>query len=175
MASQLLEHVDALEANASAYHGYRDRPIPHPLETAVDAVVRAYLAATEEDRAIATSTMPIGLRRILAAYAERAAMRAVRDDSAEPLHRGCTAIMAAISDPPEREPLMSLSLLHRSADLLEISFAEVLLPAATLAGEVATQVARNWITRMPDQRTIADMGFRESTDDNGRFYYAWVG
>lgn len=92
----LTARLNDVAANSAAYRGYRDVPIPHVLDGAVDAVVDAYAAATQPERRRATATMTAIMRSILRAYAERAAMGAVRHDDVAWLRRGCLALLATV-------------------------------------------------------------------------------
>jgi hypothetical protein len=146
--------------------GYLSRPIP----VARDTEIRDLLAAAPPQTLAAV--LDQSHAPVLLAYAERMAALAVRRHDPDVLRDGIRAVAAAFTvTADEREVLLVLPLLWRSAELLGLD------PAAELAGPAsgaAPGPLAAFATRQPEDRTIEVMGYRESADDDGfRYERTW--
>jgi hypothetical protein len=146
--------------------GYLSRPIP----VARDTEIRDLLAATSPQALAAV--LDQSHAPVLLAFAERMAALAVRRHDPDVLRDGIRAAAAAFEVADEREALLVLPLLWRSAELLGLD------PAAELTGPPsgtgAPGALADFATRQPEDRTIQVMGYRESADDDGfRYERTW--
>jgi hypothetical protein len=113
-------------------------------------------------------------RRVLRAYAERMASLAVRRRDADLLVRSVVAVVIGGLDQNALEALMVMPLIENSARLLEVDLAGVFEKAAAVVGHPGSVNLMVWLTRAPQDRTLAAMGFAEGSDGGG-FRYKFQG
>ena len=109
-------------------------------------------------------------RRVLCAYAERMASLAVRRRDADLLVRAVVAVVIGGLDQNALEALMVMPLIENSARLLTVDLAGIFEQAAAVVGHPGSVNLMVWLTRAPQDRTLAAMGFAEGSDDDGFRY-----
>jgi hypothetical protein len=109
-------------------------------------------------------------RRVLRAYAERMASLAVRRRDAHLLVCAVIAIVIGGLDQNALEALMVMPLIENSARLLGSDLADIFEKAAAIVGHPGSVNLMVWLTRAPEDRTPAAMGFVEASDEDGFRY-----
>lgn len=115
-------------------------------------------------------------RSVLRAYAERAAARAVQEDSVDHVVAGLIAGVLGGADRERgfvREALMAFALLDDAARRLGEDPDEVFRRAAALVGEPSNIGLETWTQREYEDRVPAVMGFAASGEGRD-FRYVWV-
>jgi hypothetical protein len=173
-AVDLYDAADRLDAaiRAHEYDGYGPRPIPHPLDEPVGALLRAVRSAGPTSAEV-LGCMTRGLANVLLGYAERAAALAVRRASVEVLELDVFAL--GLAEPGDlREKLLVMPLPWRSAELLGHD------PRSTferVAAELPNAHRGDLLTfsqRRPADQTLSAMGYSEGADQDGfRYHRDW--
>jgi len=109
-------------------------------------------------------------RRVLRAYGERMASLAVRRRDAGLLVRAVIAVVIGGLDQNALEALMVMPMIEHSAGLLDADLAGLFEQAANVVGHPGSVNLVTWLTRTPEDRTLASMGFVESSDEGGFRY-----
>lgn len=113
-------------------------------------------------------------RRVLQAYAERMASLAVRTRDADQLVRALVAIVVGGLDDNAYEAMMVMPLIEDGARRIGIEPQDVFEKAAAVVGHPGTANLVLWLSRKPEDRTLASMGFIESSDKEGfRYKLDW--
>jgi hypothetical protein len=135
-----------------------DRYVKHLRSGGAAAVAAAGSVATEEGR------------RVLAAYALRAASRAVREKSEYLLVSALVALTVGGLDQNALEALMIMSLIDDAGCRIgaerELFFAD----AADLVGHPGSVNVMAWLSRSPEERSPEAMGFGAGEDSSGFRY-----
>ncbi|MFO0812628.1 MAG: hypothetical protein U0796_05385 [Gemmatales bacterium] len=154
------------------YDGYGPRPIPHPLDESVEALLRTARDAGPS-AAEFLGCMDGGLASVLLCYAERSAALAVRRASLETLELALLAL--GLADPDDdREKLLVMPLPWRSAELLghdpRCTFERVAAELTNAGREDLLGFTR----RRAAEQTLSAMGYIEGTDHDGfRYHRTW--
>jgi hypothetical protein len=149
---------------------YGPSPLPNSRDDLVDKVIDRAVAGGPPVVAGVIKAASESGRRVLRAYARRMASLAVRRRSTQLLVRAAIAVVMGGLDQNALEALMVMPLIEHSAGLLETSLAGVFEQAATVVGHPGTVNLMVWLTRKPEDRTLASMGFVESSDEGGFRY-----
>ena len=147
--------------------GYLQRRIPDPLDEVVGRVVAEHRVAITSGSK--TSSLYIGDSdaEVLGVYAQRMAVRAVRERSVEDVKLGLISLgMASSSSIDYRENLMVLALVARSAELLGVDFGSLVDETAQCLPSQALEGFRAFARRSVEDRKIRNMGFAESGSGN---------
>jgi hypothetical protein len=161
---------DPADPAQQRFVGYGPAPIPDPrddlvgkfldqIESGGPAAVASHLASASERG-----------RRVFRAYGERMASLAVRRHDAGLLVRAVVAIVLGGLDQNALEALMVMPLVENSARLLGTNLANIFEKASGIVGHPGSVNLMVWLTRAPEDRTIASMGFVESSDEGGFRY-----
>ena len=168
------EDFDSSAPRDPRYRAYGPAPIPDPRDEPVRRFVEAALeggpAAVE--LAVATATDPG--RNVLRAFGERSASVAVRTGDRHELLLGAGAIVIGGLALGGHEAMMSMSLIDDAAIRLGIDLPELFEELSPRVGNQAVVALVRWLTRKPEERTPAIMGFAAS-EDSGGFRYVWSG
>lgn len=162
-------HRDALAAlEPSNNRGYGRKPLP----TIRDDEIAVLLHQLVSQNSISSLEPQHGI--VLAAYAERMASLAVRTGSSELIRDGLVAIQLALKSGDQRESMPVLSLLSRAAELIGSTPSEEFLAAARYMSLTPSDQLISFLERNEDDRSLAAMGFVESSDEQGfRFERVW--
>ncbi len=95
---------------------------------------------------------------------------AVRRRDARLLVRAVIAVVIGGLDQNALEALMVMPLIEKSAGLLHVDLAGLFEQAAAVVGHPGSVNLMVWLTRAPEDRTLASMGFVESSDEGGFRY-----
>jgi hypothetical protein len=109
-------------------------------------------------------------KRVVRAYGERMSSLAVRRKDSDLLIRAVVAIVLGGLDQNATEALMVIPLVENSARLLGVNLASIFEKAAAIVGHPGSVNLMLWLSRKPEKRTIASIGFAESSDDGGFRY-----
>ena len=154
--------MDAIfEHNSGEFDAYFYSQIPDQRDTLVEQVLAEILAGSRADGEAVRSRSTLEDSQVFNAFAQRMAVRAVRDRSTDLLRMGLLSLaMAGALD--YRENLMVLSLVARSADKLGSSLTSVIDASANLLPERALLRFRDFASWPEADRNIRAMGFAES-------------
>jgi hypothetical protein len=171
--TSLSQAIYELSAAESRFVGYLPLRIPHELDQYPSKIVEAYLAHVDERELIQAISPRSG--RILAAYSERQASRAVRDNSECVLRRAVIAIGLSLAVSRDlREEILVLPLLLQSASLVELEIAPFLMDSTAPLSAGARSTIINFSQREPRNKSLQSMGFVEAADEDGfRYKRTW--
>lgn len=167
----IADRVDAAIRDG-VYDGYGPRPIPHPLDDAVEALLRA----VRDDGASAAEVLGCINRRlasVLLAYAERSAALAVRRASLETLELALFALGLAEPD-DSREKLLVMPLPWRSAAMLGHDPRRTFERVAAELPKAGREDLLGFTRRRAADQTLSSMGYIEGADHDGfRYHRTW--
>jgi hypothetical protein len=105
--------------------------------------------------------------------AESAALRSVRDNDPRKLRYGLLALLVEDLKEDYRESLISLTLLKRSAEKLRVELRDVFDQVKHVGSPRTRELFETYFAE--GGKTLADMGYVETTDKDGEFTYkrAW--
>jgi hypothetical protein len=158
-----------------ANHGYGPKPIPVERDFQINEFLDAIMAATPPERARLTTSLDASHAPVLRAFAERMASFAVRQGSAEPLRRGLLALALGGAADDEREMIMVLPLIYRSAELIDADPDSLFAEASNTVGRnTASEAIQDFPARTFEDRSLAAFGFIEGHDVDGfRYLRTW--
>jgi hypothetical protein len=108
---------------------------------------------------------------VLQAYAERAAIRAVREQSREQLVLATKArVVGALDSDDWREALLIMPLIEDASKRLGIELAEVFEDASGVVGQRGAAYLVMWLGRAPEDRTLECMRYEAIEDEDGFRY-----
>ena len=145
--------------------GYGSWPLPCDRDREIGALVRMLTASTVE---------AVGDRHcdVLRAFAERMATLARREMSGEQLRVGLSAAGFACGLDDDREVLLILPLLWRSAKVMGLDAKAEFRAVAT--GSDGRKVLRDFASRRAKDKTLEVMGYIEVEDESGfRYERTW--
>jgi hypothetical protein len=167
MADLAFEPSDSAQ---SRFAGYGPSPLPNSRDDLVGRVIdRAVSGGPPAVAALIQGASEAG-RRVLRAYGERMSSLAVRRRDAGLLVRAVIAVVIGGLDQNALEALMVMPLIERSAALLHVDLAGLFEQAAAVVGHPGSVNLMVWLTRVPEDRTLASMGFVEASDEGGFRY-----
>jgi hypothetical protein len=142
------------------YDAYIDQPIPSETDDDVRAVLDAYLTADPEGRAHLLEHLTLEPAEVVACFADRLAVAAVRTGSTTPLQMGlvCVGMVVGRVDYPDVH--FAMSKLDHSAQLLGVDLADLVGDVAGLLPDDGRTFIAGWLTR--DDRgpkLIKSMGY----------------
>jgi hypothetical protein len=152
------------------FAGYGPAPLPNSRDDLVDRFIDEAVAGGPAVVAGFVKSASESGRRVLRAYAERMASLAVRRHEASLLVRATVAIVIGGLDQNALEALMVMPLIENSARLLGADLASIFEESAAVVAHPGSVNLMVWLTRAPQDRTIAAMGFVESSDKDGFRY-----
>lgn len=152
------------------FAGYGPSSLPNSRDDLVDKFIDQAVSGGPSAVAGFIKSASESGRRVLRAYAERMASLAVRRRDARLLVRAVIAVVIGGLDQNALEALMVMPLIENSAGLLGADLAGVFEQAAAVVGHPGSVNLMVWLTRAPEDRTLAAMGFVESSDEGGFRY-----
>ena len=113
-------------------------------------------------------------RQVLRAYSERMASLSVRRGDARLLAGATIALVVGGLDENRLESLMIMVLIEDSVTRLNVDLAGLFEEVSRVVGHPGTVNLMIWLTRSPDDRTLASMGFVAGEDEGGfRYRLDW--
>jgi hypothetical protein len=165
---------DPADLAQSRFTGYGPAELPDPRDEELDGYVRGLQHCGSQAIATAvTNASEIG-RRVLRAYAERAASRAVRDKKRDLLISASVALVVGGLSDNELEALMGMALVDDASKRTGFELADVFEEVAHLVSHPASVNLMLWLSRAPEDRTPECMGF-EAAGVGSAFRYRWTG
>jgi hypothetical protein len=165
---------DPADPTQQRFGSYGPSPIPNSRDDAVAQFVDRTRSGGPLAAAAVTAQVSERGRRVLRAYAERMASLAMRRRDAQLLVRAVVAVVLGGLDQNALEALMVMPLIENSARLLEVDLASIFESAANSVGHPGSVNLMLWLTRAPEDRTLASMGFVEAEDEGGfRYQLKW--
>lgn len=162
-----IDELDRLVAERNP--GYLARGIPDPLDPEIEALVAPALAGGWSE--LRSRILPEH-HAVLRVFAERMAALAVRRGRLELLETALAALALGGLDTGSREALAIVPLVYRSAEILRHDPAALFESVAGRVGETAAEALRAFSHRA--NRSISQMGYEESTDEDGfRYRRTW--
>lgn len=164
----LTDQIMSLEFEHSI--GYGKRQIPDELDERIERILKDWVTAPASDRAEALSIISLNLARKFQTYAGRMAALAVRKQDAGHIRNALLAYGLAGNVDDFRDRVPVLSLLNRSAELLNLSLQIEFSRVASDLPDFSTPEVNQFIDREPRDKTIGVMHFIESMDESGFTY-----
>jgi hypothetical protein len=165
---------DPASATQQRFTGLGPAPIPDPRDGEIETFVRGLVAGGPAAVTATTQSSTPQARQVLCAYAERMASTAVRDGGAAPLELGLVALVAGGLADGERDALMVMAPIDDAASRVGIDTADLFERVAKVVGHPGTVSLMVWLTRKPEDRALASMGYVVSSDDGGfRYRLDW--
>lgn len=156
------------------FSGYGPSRLANSRDDEVDAFVADLVAGGPKAVALAISGVTEKARQVLRAYAERMASLAARRRDRSLLVNALVALVVGGLHENALESLMVMAPIEDSAHRLGVDLADVLEQASKIVGHPATVSLMMWLTRKPDDRSLASMGFIVGEDEDGfRYQLDW--
>jgi hypothetical protein len=154
---------------------YRALPLPSPVDLRLLALCGTCQQATRDQRECLVSSLNEDMGGVLLVFVERMAMLSVRRGSTELLFAGLLAVVMIDGSLEPYDLLMVLSLPRRSAVLLGVEPRRLFAEAVRYAtSESTAQLVLDFADRLPENSSLAVMGYRELQGPKGIVYwYGW--
>jgi hypothetical protein len=153
---------------------YRREELPCPIDERLEQICVTFMEASPNQRRSIPALLDEQVCTALFFFAERMAMLSVRRQSYPVLLNALIALVIIGPRTDERELLMVLSLIYRSAIKLQVEPEQLFSVAVHYASDQATKtVILSYLDRNPEDRSIAAMGYRELEGPSGLVY--WFG
>lgn len=164
---------DMSDLEPRRFTAFGPAPFPDPRDTELDDYVTGLRRSGASGHPVASVAASEEGRRVLRVYAERAATRAVRERRRDLLVLASVAVVAGGLDQYEREALMAMPLIDDASTRLGVELADVFEEASAALGPAGAESLRTWLSRKPENRTLACMGYVAIDDDAG-FRYEFI-
>jgi hypothetical protein len=156
------------------FAGYGPSAIPSNLDDEVLALVRNLRKAGPEAVTSAVSASSEASRQVLRAFAERMASLAVRQQDREVLVNALIANVVGGLTVNARESLMVMAPIDDAAGRIGADLPGLFETAAECVGHPGSVSLMLWLTRTPENRSLASMGFVAADDADGfRYVLRW--
>jgi hypothetical protein len=156
------------------FNGYGPSALPDTRDKAVGDFVEGLIAAGPTAVTAALSSITDKARQVLCAYAERMASLAVRRRDRDVLLRAVVALVLGGLDENRLESLMVMAPIQDAAERLGLDLPELFEAASNVVGHPGTVNLMLWLTRKPEDRSLASMGFVVAEDGDGfRYKLDW--
>lgn len=168
----MIAAFDPGEPSQRRFTAYALAPFPDSRDEQIDQYIETLRTSGPDSIRSALDTVSDKGRQVLRAYAERAASRAVRDESRSTLVLGLIALVLGGLDQNALEALMRMPLIEDAAKRLGLEPSDVFEDVADVVGHPGSVNLVIWLSRAPEDRTLQCMGFEAFRDDSG-FRYRW--
>lgn len=156
------------------FDGYGPSVFPNPLDDEIATFVVSLRAGGPPVVADAIARSTEHGRRHLRAYAERMATLAVRTGDRDVLLNAVIANVVGGLSTNERESLMVMAPIDDAAARIGVDLAGLFEDAATCVGHPGTLSLVTWLSRTPENRSLAAMSFvAEEGVDGFRYVLRW--
>jgi hypothetical protein len=169
----VVKNFDPGQPEHRRYVGYGRAPIPDSRDEDLDGYVRALRSGGPLAVAAALKQVSESGRRVLRAYSERSASRAVRDRSVDQLVSALVADVVGGLDQNALEALMPMALIEDAGLRIGVDPDEFFGDAAGIVGHPGSVNLMVWLTRLPEDRVVQAMGFVAAEEARG-FRYKWA-
>lgn len=154
--------------------GYGTRPIPHPRDAEISALLRAWLSLAEPLRIAALTQISEDYRFTLLAYSERMASLAVRDHNREHLLLGLLALGLDGWRFDWRDNLLVVCLHYDAAQRLSLCPNALFENAAQMLSDQPANGLRSFLHRSQEDKCLDAMGYTVTADADGfRYQRTW--
>jgi hypothetical protein len=144
------------------------------LDDDVKVFVDELLKGGPQAVASAIRTSSAAARDVLRAFAERMASLAVRRRDQSLLKEALVANVVAGLSNNDRESLLIMPLIEDAAERLEVPITGLFEDVARVVGHPGTTNLVLWLSRKPENRTLASMGYEVGADAGGfRYVRTW--
>lgn len=168
--SDRIELADLVCLMGRSLTHYADQTIPHDRDLAIVELLDKTRRGSGLEQLLAL-VHPEVEAETLRAFGLRMASLAVRHADPGLLRRGLLAVgLASLRSMDDRDDLRALAPLWRTASLLHLGPSHE-FTAAAVEFPAAGTFLLDWVDRTPDSQDLVEMGYRESTDEDG-FRYA---
>jgi hypothetical protein len=165
---------DPADEEQRRFRAYGPAPIPDPRDREVEEFVNSLIAGGPKRVAEVKSVIGLHGKRVLAAYAERMATGAVRTHDPTLLERALVALVLGGLDNNERESLMVMAPIEDSANRIGVDVEDLFQRVSRTVGPQGTVSLVSWLSRKPENRSLASMRFVPSQDSGGfRYKLEW--
>ena len=156
------------------FDGYGPSAFPNPLDDEVAALVTSWKAGGPQAVAEAIAGSTDNGRGVLRAYAERMASLAVRNNDRDILLNAVVANVVGGLSTNERESLLVMAPIEDAAARLGVDLPGLFEDAASCVGHPGTANLMVWLTRTPENRSLATMRYvAEDGADGFRYVLRW--
>lgn len=156
------------------FDGYGPSAFPNSLDAEVAALVDTWRGAGPSAVAEAIAESSEGGRSVLRAYAERMASLAVRESSRDLLLNAVVANVVGGLSTNERESLLVMAPIEDAASRIGVDLPGLFEDAASCVGHPGTVNLMVWLTRTPENRSLATMRFvADEGADGFRYVLRW--
>jgi hypothetical protein len=153
---------------------YRGEELPCTMDDEIEQICVRFMRASPQQRKSVSDVLDESLCTALFFFAERMAMLSVRRHSDPILLHGLLALVIIGPRSDQRELLMVLSLIYRSAIRLQVDPERLFRTAVHHAVDQNTRdLILGYLQRSPENRSIESMGYREFEGPSGIVY--WFG
>ena len=149
---------------------YEGRPLPCPLDGAVNALLWAFIGASSSERDRLGLEVDPALSRVLLAFAERMASMAVRLTSAANVFIGLVALAAEGRKTDPQANLAALSVLHDAALRIGVDPREAFDEALPFTTKVSAGAFDGFLQRPAEDKSLEAGGYRAGADKDGFRY-----
>jgi hypothetical protein len=163
---------DVSSGDQARFNGYGPAPFPDKRDDELDAFIAQLRHNGSASVEAACSNSSESARRVMCAFAQRAASRAVRDNSEAHLVDAAVALVLGGLGESDYGALMNMALVDDAAHRINVDVADVFERAASVVGHPGTAALMLWLSRRPEDRTPESMGYVGVMSDAG-FRYRW--
>jgi hypothetical protein len=154
-----------------SFHEYGPAAFPDPRDAELDAFLNGLRPAGGVNAVFdLRAVISPAARSVFLAYASRAAVRAVREQSSELLVMATVALVIGGLDNNDPDALTKVPQVEDASRRVGVHIADVFGPAMELVGPPGAVYLAQWLSREPEDRTLACMGYVAVEDDTGLRY-----
>lgn len=145
---------------------------PDARDQIVGDFIQSINAAGPDSISAAAAAASEAGRRVAAVFAERAATRAVRDQNPALLNDALVALVIAGLGEDNYGAIMPMAVVQDAAQRCGKDFQSLIEEVSVLAGSPGSDGLRLWLTRDPEDATLAAMGYTAEDSPDG-IVYKW--
>jgi len=152
--------------------GYGLKPIPSKIDDDVRDLLSSFVGLDASSRHAILAKMTEVHGFVLCAFAQRMAAYAVRTNTVKHIINGLRALEIAFNIPvfDPREVVLVFSLLYRSVMKLGLDPRAIFANTVRIEGERFDEFVKGYLDQPEEDRTIKNMGYIESCDEDGFLY-----
>jgi hypothetical protein len=165
---------DPTDPAPDRFKAYGIAPFPDPRDNELDEYIAGLRRGGTETISHVTKVASQRGRRVLAAYAERTATRAVRDQDPNLLVSGLIALVIGGLYANDREAQLEMAPIHDAARRSGSRPRMVIKRAAKIVGNPGKMYLNLWLWRFPGSQSLEAMGYQIGSDESGfRYVRNW--
>jgi hypothetical protein len=147
---------------------YLLKPVPHPLDSSLTSLCKRYAKRNNDQRTAMRASISMEEFYTLLAFAQRAAVFAVRQRSADWVRAGLTAVTMIEAERVDwRDILVALGLLYHAATRVQLDADQVFRDVSTLAERGTAKLVSGFSKRSRTDKQLRAWGFEEIETDEG--------